>query len=84
MCVLVPQSCLTLFNSMDWSPPGSSVRGILQARILEWVCHFLLQGIFPTQSDSLPSELPGKPETHFGYTETFYEIELNNQFLTKN
>ena len=31
------QSCLTLFNPMDYSPPGSSVHGILQARLLEWV-----------------------------------------------
>ena len=30
------QSCLTLCNPMDYSPPGSSVHGILQARILEW------------------------------------------------
>ena len=36
-CVLVAQSCLTLCNTMDCSPPGSSVHGILQARILEWV-----------------------------------------------
>ena len=34
---LVAQSCLTLCDPMDCSPPGSSVRGILQARILEWV-----------------------------------------------
>ena len=34
--VLVPQLCLTLYP-MDCSPPGSSVHGILQARILEWV-----------------------------------------------
>ena len=31
------QSSLTLFDPMDCSPPGSSVHGILQARILEWV-----------------------------------------------
>ena len=31
------QSCLTLCNPMDYSPPVSSVQGILQARILEWV-----------------------------------------------
>ena len=31
------QSCPTLCDSMDGSPPGSSVPGILQARILEWV-----------------------------------------------
>ena len=36
-CVLVAQSCLTLCDPMDWSPPRSSVHGILQARILEWV-----------------------------------------------
>ena len=34
---LVTHSCLTLCNPMDYSPPGSSVHGILQARILEWV-----------------------------------------------
>ena len=33
----VAQSCLTLHNPMDCSPPGSSVHGILQARVLEWV-----------------------------------------------
>ena len=31
------QSCLTFCNPMNHSPPGSSVHGILQARILEWV-----------------------------------------------
>ena len=35
--VLVTQSCPTLFDPMHCSPPGSSVHGILQARILEWV-----------------------------------------------
>ena len=33
----VAQSCPTLYDPMDCSPPGSSVHGILQARILEWV-----------------------------------------------
>ena len=35
--VLVPQSCLTLCDSIDCGLPGSSVHGILQARILEYV-----------------------------------------------
>ena len=35
--MLVTQSCLTLCNPMDCSLPGSSVHGILQAGILEWV-----------------------------------------------
>ena len=36
-CVLVAQSCPILCDPMDYSPPGSSVHGILQARISEWV-----------------------------------------------
>ena len=37
VCVLVAQSCLTLWNLMDCNPPGSSVHRIFQARILEWI-----------------------------------------------
>ena len=44
----VTQSCPTLCNS----PPGSSVHGISQAKILELSCHFLLQRIFPTQGSN--------------------------------
>ena len=36
-CCVVAQSCPALWDPMDCSPPGSSVHGILQARILEWV-----------------------------------------------
>ena len=32
----VAQLCLTLFDPMDYSPPGSSAHGILQARVLMW------------------------------------------------
>ena len=48
------QLCLTLSDLMDCSLPGSSVHGISQARILQWVFHFLLQGIFLTQGLNLP------------------------------
>ena len=50
--VLVLQSCPTPCNPMDRSPPGCSVHGILQARILEWNTAL--------QAGSLPSEPPGK------------------------
>ena len=71
MC-LATQSCLPLCDIMDHSPPGSSVHGLLQARILEWIAIFLLQGIFLTQglnpcllfslrADSLSTEPSGKP-----------------------
>ena len=65
----VAQSCLTLYNPMDCSPPGSSIHGILQARILEWVARpsskeSFQPGIEPRspalQVNSLLSEPPGK------------------------
>ena len=37
LCVLVAQLCLTLCDPVDSCPPGSSVHGIAQARVLEWV-----------------------------------------------
>ena len=46
MCVLVTQLCLNLCDRMDCSLTGSSVHGILQARIQEWVV-IPSQGIFP-------------------------------------
>ena len=36
------QLCLTVYDPMNYSPPGSSVHGILQARILEYVVIFFL------------------------------------------
>ena len=75
---LVAQSCLTLCNPMNCSLPGSSVHGILKARILEWL-PFSPPGDLPNpeieplspvssalQADSLPTEPPGKPFN--GYT----------------
>ena len=53
---LVIQSCLTLCDPMDCSPPGSSVIGTLQARILEWVAISSSREIFPNQG--LNSSLP--------------------------
>ena len=49
---LVAQSCPILSNPLGCSLPGSSVHGLLQAGILEWVAIFLLQGIFPTQGSN--------------------------------
>ena len=56
--VLVAQSCLTLGNPMDSSPPGSSVSGILQARILELLfnsicCFQLLSSVHLLQPHEL-------------------------------
>ena len=68
--VKVTQLCLTLCDPMDCSLLGSSVHGILQARILEWVAisffrDLLDPGIEPKspalQADSLLTEVQGKP-----------------------
>ena len=63
------QSCPTLCGPMDCSPPGFSIRGIFQARVLEWVAispgDLPNPGIKPRtptlQADALPSEPPGNP-----------------------
>ena len=39
----VTQSCPTLSDPMDCSPPGSSIHGIFHSRVLEWGCHCLLR-----------------------------------------
>ena len=46
---LVTQSCLTLCNIMNCSPPGSSVHGDSPGKNTGVGCHVLLQGIFLTQ-----------------------------------
>ena len=71
--MLVAQSCLTLCGPMDYSLPGSSVHGISQARILEWL--FPPPGDLPNpgikpaspaspalQVDSFSAEPLGKPD----------------------
>ena len=72
MCAKSLQSCPTLCDAMDCSPPGSSVHGIFLARILEWVGISFSRGSFQPKdstliscvsciADSLPTEPTGKP-----------------------
>ena len=61
----VAQSCLTFCCPMDYSLSGSSVHGILQARILEWVAISFSQGIFLTQGSN-----PGLPH----YRQMLYHL----------
>ena len=55
MCAKSLQSCLTVCDPMDYSLPGSSIHGIFQARILEWVA---ISFSFPTQGSNLRLQLP--------------------------
>ena len=71
MYVLVAQLCLALCDPIHCSPPGFSVHGILQARILEWVAISFSRDLPDTQrlnlgspalqAGSLPTEPQGKP-----------------------
>ena len=49
---LVTQSCLTLCDSVDCSPQGSSVHRDSPGKNIGVGCHLLLQGIFPTQGSN--------------------------------
>ena len=50
--MLVDQSCPTLCNPMDCSPPGSSVHGNSPGKNTRVGCHFILQEIFPTHGSN--------------------------------
>ena len=58
--MLVVQLCLTLCDPMDYSPPGSSVHGILQARILEWVAIPFSRGSSQPRDQTLVSCIAGR------------------------
>ena len=82
VCARSFQSYLTLCDSMDYSPLGSSVHGILQARILERGCHALLQGIFPTQESNPSLKLPSLAGKFFT-TSTTREVYIYNRGRVK-
>ena len=69
-CCLVAKSCPSLCNPVDCSPPGSSVRGISQARTLEWVAISFSRGSSQLRDlnlrllhwqDCFTAESPGTP-----------------------
>ena len=72
-CCIVAKSCPTLCDPMDCKLPGSSVHGILRARILEWVAipspgdlphPGIKLGSPALQADSLPTEPPGRTDMY--------------------
>ena len=58
--VLVAQLCPTLSDPMNSSPPGSSVHGILQARILEWVAIPFSEGSSRPRDQTQVSRIAGR------------------------
>ena len=91
LCVcLVTQSCPTLSNPADCSPPGSSVHGILQAGILEWVAMPPSRGsplpkdgttcLLHEQAGSLPLAPPGKTSNWLLLDQFDYMKGIDNIF----
>ena len=70
MQLLVPQSCLTLCSPMDCSLPGSSVRGISQAGILEWVAISFSKGSSQSRDQTQVSCIAGQLLTIWATRET--------------
>ena len=77
--IVVPQSCLTFCNPMDCSPPGFSVHGILQSRIIVWVAISLLQRIFLTQGLN-PGLLHGR-QILYGLSHQGSQLSLYVRFI---
>ena len=85
-CYLVAESCLTLYDPMVYSPPGSSVHGPSQARILEWVAISFsgdlpdpgIEPASPTlQVDTWPLSHLGSPhifQDGYNQTDWLYEV----------
>ena len=78
-CCLVTQLYLTLWDPMDCNPPGSSVHGISQARILEWVAISLSRGSSQPRDQTQVSYVAGRFftiwaiwEAHCGLTQLSY------------
>ena len=78
--LLVAQSCLTLCDPMDCSPPGSSVHGLLQARILEWVAIPFSRGSSWPRSETQVSHIAGR----FFFFSIWASRGENNKTLTGN
>ena len=58
--VLIAQLCLTLCNPKECSPPGSSIHGILQARVLEWVAISFSRGSSQPRDQTQVSHIAGR------------------------
>ena len=56
----LPQLCLTLCNPLDCSLPGTSVHGILQARVLEWVAMPSSKGSSQPRDQAQISHIAGR------------------------
>ena len=89
----VAQSCLTLCDPMDCSPPGASIHGIFQARVLEWVAISFSRGSSPPRNRTQVSCIIGRRftvwatrevYTHYLYIYIHTHTHTHTQGLRKN
>ena len=78
--VLVTPSCLTLCDPMDCSPPGSSVHGILQARILEWVAIPFSRGSSQAKDRTWVSGTAGGLFTHLSHQNFLKKLKMETPY----
>jgi len=83
VCSAAP-SCLTLCNPLDCSPPGSPVRGISQARIVEWDLpdpriepESPVSPALQAESTDEPQGSPTTPQSRFNWLETPWKREMH-------
>ena len=74
VCAKLLQLCLTLCNPMDCNPPGFSVHGIFQARILEWVAISFSRGSSQPRNPTQVSCIVGR---YFYHLSPFNKVVLN-------
>jgi len=79
----VAQSCLTLCNPMDCSLPGSTVHGVFQARILEWIAISFSRGTSQTRDWTWVSRIVGRRFTVWGTIHIYNAIFSSVQSLSR-
>ena len=75
-CCLVTKSCLTLCDTMDYSPTGSSAHGISQTRILEWVAISFSRGSSKPRNQTHVSCIGRQILYHWATREEFFQLYI--------
>ena len=78
----VAQWCLTLCDPMDCSPPGSSIHGIFQARVLEWVAIAFSRGSSWLRDRTLVSHIADRCFTVWSTREALWQTKSKKHSLT--
>ena len=76
--MLVTQLCPTLCDRMDYSLPGSSAHGVLQARILEWVAIPFSRGSSRPRDQTRVSCITGRFFTFWATREAWKDLDYSN------